>query len=206
MYEDLLIKRPFNVDGIEELLWIKEDNGAWDGPKRDWEDSHIHKIKRFIKNWDTVVQAGGCCGMYPALLGKMFKSVYTFEPDPLSFHCLVNNCQKDHIIKMNCALGDSNGLVDLNRNDKTNVGTHSIQGFGKIPMIKLDDLNLKSCDFIMLDVEGYESFILEGAIRTISNFRPVIQVENANQRIDKILEKFEYNRRDTSAADTFYTI
>ena len=50
MYEDLVHIRYETVDGIGPWHWIKEDSGAWDGPKRDWEDHHKHKYFNHLKN------------------------------------------------------------------------------------------------------------------------------------------------------------
>jgi FkbM family methyltransferase len=47
--------------------------------------------------------------------------------------------------------------------------------------VRLDDLfaweELNSCNYIKIDAEGAESEIIEGAMRTIEKYRPVIQVE-----------------------------
>ena len=44
-------------------------------------------------------------------------------------------------------------------------------------MNRLDDFELKNVDFIKVDVEGYEYFVISGAIETITRCRPVIIVE-----------------------------
>ena len=52
-----------------------------------------------------------------------------------------------------------------------------IKGDGKIPTLMIDDLNIDKCDFIQLDLEGYEYHGLLGAKNTIEKFKPLICVE-----------------------------
>ena len=54
----------------------------------------------------------------------------------------------------------------------------------------IDDLNLQNCNFIQLDVEGYQMHALRGATYTIQRFKPVISVE-----FDWI-DRFEYSTND----------
>jgi len=210
-YEKQCILKKEDVAGIGPWIWIANDGGhdggAWGGPKQDFENSHYHAYKKHIEKWDVVVQAGGCQGMYPRLFSEMFGRVYTFEPDPLNFFVLTINCQRDNIIKMQTALGAENKLITVSRNSPQNYGMHTIserQQF--IPMIKLDTLNLDACDFIQLDVEGYEIFALRGAEETIKKFKPVISCERGNREIIDFLTPFGYTAVEQTMMDTIYKI
>ena len=79
--------------------------------------SHSHRNKLLkhipVNRRRDVVCAGGNQGLYPRLLSEIFENVYTFEPDPLSFHCLAANCQKSNIVKIQAALGRERGLVQM---------------------------------------------------------------------------------------------
>lgn len=181
MYKDLVEVRPLEVDGISDWVWPKSDRGAWDGPVRDWVRTHRETYLKFVKTRGVVVQAGGNCGLYPRLFSKYFKLVYTFEPDPFNFYCLVQNCQVDNVVKFQAALGDSvnKSQVSIERLDMTNVGMHRVvnDGDGFIPQFSIDALGLRACDLIQLDVEGYEVHALRGALETIKAYHPVISVE-----------------------------
>jgi FkbM family methyltransferase len=208
-YEPLIQYKNEYVDGLAPWLWIKTDSGAWEGPKQDWESSHKEKYYKYVTDFSLCVQAGGNQGMYPRLLSEKFGTVITFEPDPLNFHCLVNNCQKDSIIKINGALGNSHKMVKLKRGSMSNTGTHTIRDHGEITTIQfmIDDLALTSCGLIALDIEGYELYALQGAVKTIETFKPVIIVERLKQELTDFLSKFGYKHREHSGhADQVYSV
>lgn len=93
----------------------------------------------------------------------------------------------------NVALGPSKGSVEMHikKNDghnrvandnyntlsgkpvKINTGYQRVQ----VPQETLDSYNFTDVDIIKIDVEGYEFQVLEGAVQTISNNRPIIQIE-----------------------------
>lgn len=205
-YEALVRVRKELVDGLGPWTWIREDTGAWDGPKADWETSHKEAYFKHVKKFGVAIQAGGNQGMYPRLLAQRFKAVYTFEPDPLNFYCLVQNCQEDNIVKMQAALGMKAELIKVNRHNFTNAGMHQVSPGGFIPSLTIDSLNLPELDFMSLDVEGYEEKILRGAERTIEKFRPVIAAENAGGGVVSFLNAFGYKTDCVSKADTVFYV
>jgi FkbM family methyltransferase len=207
-YESLLKVRDEQVSGQGPWVWISEDNGAWTGPKSDWEKSHLQYTKDHVTDWRICVQAGGNQGMYPRLLSSLFQHVYTFEPEPLNFHCLVQNNQIDNVYKIQAALGAETGLAKVNKASMSNTGMHtvSIEGECHIPMFTIDSLKLPSCGLFQLDLEGYEIHALKGAIETIQRCKPVIQCENGNNAIQEFLQQFGYQIVARSYADTFYKV
>lgn len=155
-----------------------------------------------------MVQAGGNCGLYPRLLADIFDSVYTFEPDPLNFFCLANNCQKDNIFKFQAALGDKHAMVQVNRLSMGNVGMHKVSEnpAARVPQFTIDDLDLSSFDLLMLDIEGYELNALRGGIKSIEKFKPTIVVENNNKSIVDLLSPLGYRETEKSMMDTILTV
>lgn len=209
--QNLVYLRDEEVDGVRPWVWAKSDIHAWVGPKNDWEHGHKEKILNYVPDYKrkVVVQAGGNMGMYPRLLSDIFESVYTFEPDPVNFHCLVANCQRDNIIKMNAALGYKHEMVSISVERfvdwDTNYGVRDVvkKDNSHIPTFMIDDLDLKYCDLIMLDVEGYELNILKGAVKTIEKFKPVIFAEYAEPCIP-YLQSFGYAAIDRSFGDIIF--
>lgn len=147
------------------------------------------------------VQAGGNCGIWPRYLAEKFQVVYTFEPDSDNFHCLTRNAPQRNIIKIQAALGDIHSPSSM-RLDPDNVGAHRMDiSLGIIPILALDAFRLKACDFIQLDIEGFEPFALKGAEKTIKAFRPVIMIE---QKGKEKLYGFEENAGEKLLAEWGY--
>jgi FkbM family methyltransferase len=205
-YDTLLHVRNEFIDGYSNWLWVAQDSGAWIGPSQEW-SSHKAIIQKYVKGYDCIVQAGGNLGLYPMLYSRLFKTVYTFEPDPLNFHCLVNNCQYDNIVKIQAALSDSHEMMKVNRGGFSNVGAYTVSRDKSaiIPSLKLDDFDFEKLDAIHLDIENFEENALRGAVETINKHKPVLLLENGH-RVEVMIEiqKLGYEVRDKSGSDTLF--
>lgn len=140
-----------------------------------------------VRGHDVAVQAGGNLGIFPKRLAEIFKKVYTFEPDPILFSHLRHNAPEKNIVAAQVAIGCSHEPVSLecHRRDLSGKPNHEglthVSGSGDIPQVMIDDLELKACDIIYLDIEGFEFNALRGAVKTIAKYRPVLGVEiNSN--------------------------
>lgn len=197
-----ILKR--QVGNIEQWVWPKSDSVTFDIILQDW----IHTIRPYLESTfgslsrnGTVVQAGGNCGVYPLLYTEFFKNVITFEPDPLSFFCLVNNCQIPGVVKINAALSDKGENIVMREVAAGNRGMNkvdSVDGESSqtelevIPAIALDSMKYIDLKLIQLDLEGYEIKAIDGAINTIREHKPVIILECGN---DKDAENIPYHNQ-----------
>jgi FkbM family methyltransferase len=77
------------------------------------------------------------------------------------------------------ALGAQRGWATVQRwtTERTNAGAGYTTPGGEIPVVSIDDLRLRFCNLILLDVEGAEADVLLGAYLTIQRFRPTIVIE-----------------------------
>jgi FkbM family methyltransferase len=196
-----------NISFIDlEVKGVKPHKEGWmwvpDGNPFDHfsnEISHyLDRYKQNCKQFKVAVQAGGHMGVFPRMMSEIFETVYTFEPDLLSFHCLTNNCFKKNIIKFNTALGDGSSLLYQSHYYYGNVGMNNYKVpadnsqpyteffdreykkepvVANIPQIAIDDLNLTDCDLVHLDMEGNEHYAFRGMIKTIEKFKPFILFE-----------------------------
>lgn len=210
---------------IGKWYWPKTDGGAEgiEHPNSTWKYMQDHPIvpelvSAYVPNRGVVVQAGGNCGFYVKQYANLFGMVYTFEPDPLNFLCLSLNVTERNVIKFQACLGDKHEMVGLGNylNDSGSTHVKNEQGEQSVvPTIKIDDLNLTSCDLIHLDVEGYELFALQGAIETIKKFKPVIAYENPavwshrygydRSVIDQFVMDLGYTQKGEAQGDMIFT-
>jgi len=140
-----------------------------------------------VKNFGIAIQAGGAMGMWAKRMAQVFKTVYTFEPNPESFYCLNYNCPETNIVKVQAALGLTPRLVKMAyHEDPSNYGAMMAHPGGIIPTLVLDDLGLDQVDLIMLDIEGAELDALKGAEYIIEHQKPVICVEDKAACLHKV--------------------
>jgi len=128
------------------------------------------------------VQAGGNCGIWPRALAKRFETVYTAEPHPLNFVALtINTAELPNVVRFQAAFGHDRGAkirLALQEHEAANCGAFYVESGGRIPTMCIDDLALKECGLIYLDIEGSEQNALVGATQTIERCRPVIVIED----------------------------
>lgn len=196
----------YELEGVKQWLHIKND-GAFTDIGDGWK-FYKEQFEKHLKGRDVAVQAGGYCGIFPRCMSQMFRLVYTFEPDPLNFHCLVHNNPILNVIKMQAALGSKHEMIAMNYQSETNAGMKNVVQSEKasIPTLRVDDLNLSHCDLIMLDIEGYEINALHGADETITKFKPLISVEDTNGMIEYFLFERGYKPLAAVFRDTIYGV
>lgn len=207
MKDDKFYVREDKIDDVDKWWWIEGDNGLWTGPRQNWEHSHKEKVLKYVTadRRKLVIQAGGGCGMYPRLLSNIFERVYSFEMEPSNFQCLVRNCEGRNVWCFNAALGDTQGFVKVKEGSKSNRGTHKVNPEeGNVPQMRIDSIPWPRCDFIWLDVEGYEQNVLRGAEQTIKKFKPIIFAEGGRSRCKEYVESLGYDQVDQSVSDTVF--
>lgn len=148
-----------------------------------------------VRHRGVAVQAGGCLGLFAKRLAETFEVVYSFEPSADLFPMMVSNAPERNIVRMQLALGEYPSLVATSQTRRSggdgrcHEGITHVSGAGYIPMIRLDDLRLQRCDYLMLDIEGDELPALRGALETLSRCRPVVAIEvNKNLKYVGITE------------------
>ncbi len=141
-------------------------------------------VEPCLTSYRSAIQAGGLAGVWAKELAKLFDQVYTFEPDPIAFRCLVQNCPEEHIYAYNAAIGYTRRMAHMElphgARERQFYGASYAAPGGQIPTLRIDDLALPDCDLLYLDIEGAEWSALKGAVKTIKNCQPVIVLEDKN--------------------------
>ncbi len=183
--------RQQTVQGIGPWIWVKDDKFGWEQPANEFPGLR-DLILAHTKQRRVIIQAGGCCGMYPKLWSVHFDTVYTFEPEARNFYCLVANCPSERIIKMQAALSNRAGVCTIaSHHSDANVGMARIgkHGEGTVPTFRLDDFRFPVVDVLQLDCEGHEEVILSRACDLIMRHLPVISVEAPSPRLAQWLNE-----------------
>jgi len=197
------IRTSEQLPGIDPLFWPRYDQGTWRAMHESpLTQKFLSTVMDHIPNRNIMIQAGGNCGQYVREYAKWFNTVYTFEPDPINFLCLTLNCPRN-VIKTQACLGKEKTFIELDAHvsaDGLESGGMHVGSKGNIPTVIIDELGLPGCDLIQLDIEGYEYFALQGAVRTIEQYHPVIIVEwfdawSARYGVDKTTFNKFFNDR-----------
>jgi FkbM family methyltransferase len=138
----------------------------------------LAEMYTYCKDFRTVIQAGCNIGIWPKALAKRFKNVYTVEPDSLNYEAAVKNLEGIKNIHLNnAAFGAAPGHGSMDHILPDNIGAHQVKTGSDFEIITIDSLGIKDCDFLQLDVEGFEHFAVEGAVQTIESSWPMISLE-----------------------------
>ena len=163
---------------IQGFYWPDSDNDCH--PVILQQSADIKVVLDHVQAFDVCVQAGGNVGVWAKILAEKFHAVYTFEPDPENFSCLVRNVPEHNVVKFNAALGEGPAFIQVGAPDeahRNNCGAYQVMGQGIYPVMTIDSLDLPACDLLYLDIEGYELFALQGAYKTIEKYHPVVSIE-----------------------------
>lgn len=165
----------------------------------DYQKPLLDEALAFVKNWDTAIDGGAHYGLMSYHLNSLFKKVHSFEIDHNTRNCLKENVQKFNLNNVSIydfGLGECEKMVSILSPKNKSFSTHidPEKSTGEYLIKSIDSLNLNSLDFIKLDCEGYETFILRGGIETIKKFKPVIMMERKNHSLRWGMDKFAPTR------------
>lgn len=138
----------------------------------------------------TVLDIGANIGNHSVALSTKADRVLAFEPLPQVFRLLLDNIQDNQISNIqpfNMALSDEAGMATIYMDREGNVGASGFEKRHKadnaIVVEKqtgdavLASLGIEQVDFIKIDVEAHEAFVLQGLMDTLTRCKPVITME-----------------------------
>jgi len=125
------------------------------------------------------VDVGSHTGLWSRPLAACFRHVTAFEPVPEHIECWFANVPGENTTLHEYALGDHAGEVSLHTAGPSSSGDTYVQDGGEhsADMRTLDSFNLESVDFLKIDVEGFEKFVLLGGEKTVRCDKPCVVVE-----------------------------
>jgi FkbM family methyltransferase len=160
----------------------------------EWSEEELSLVFQVLQPGAIVLDVGANIGTHTVPLAKHVTdagAVLAFEPQRLTFQLLCANVALNSLTNVKCvnaAVSDVRGEVLIPMLDPTkavNFGGLSSVGHEHgepTDTLRIDDLQLGRCNLIKIDVEGLEARVLEGARQTITAHRPVLFVENNNEK------------------------
>jgi len=150
--------------------------------------------KPFIKEWRTAIDVGAHIGLWSYFMADDFEELIAFEPMPEHQECWNKNMHDiDNAVMHPCALGAGQQMVTLEtRTEGSSGDTQVMAGLpgGDVEMYTLDSFDFQDVDFIKIDTEGYEDFILRGGVELLARCKPCIIVEQKGDMSERYgLEK-----------------
>lgn len=196
-----------------------------------WEEASVNY---FYDNVPTdkevhIIDIGAQSGLYSLYAKYLPKSqFYSFEPFPIAYQLLNDNIRLNGITNVttyNIGLSNCKGECVLNTS-KSHNGLHTL-GTNPLRFTDIDPVTIRvdtidnifyendiPVDFIKIDTEGWEYFILQGGEKTIQKYKPHIQIEwnkinmkQCNVNIDEferyILDTMGYKKKQMISEELF---
>jgi len=145
-------------------------------------DFMLGQTKKYLSKEKNTLDIGAATGMYSSFFAENSKHVYSFEAVPPVYQQLEKIKQRyDNVTTYNKAVCNFNGESDFYVDDKrlSNSGFQNLVNGQKIVVdtVTVDSMNFDNIGFIKVDVEGNELDVLNGAVDTLNENRPVCMVE-----------------------------
>ena len=126
----------------------------------------------------VALDIGAHVGFWSYYLAKYFAYVHAFEPVTRHAECFRRNVTEGHVVLHEIALGNRRDQVHVESAPENSGMAHVARTMaGVVPLETLDSFELQDVDLVKIDVEGYESFVVQGARRTLIRSRPIVIVE-----------------------------
>lgn len=156
------------------------DYPAENDGKRIYQFHHIDRCFHYLQTSKKriAIDVGAHIGFWSYYLCKNFGHVHSFEPIESHIECFKKNVTNTNFTLHEIGLGNKKAKTSFNIPvEISGMASVNDKKEGEIPMLPLDTFNFNEVDFIKIDVEGYEKFVIEGAKYTILRNKPIIILE-----------------------------
>lgn len=149
-------------------------------------DAEIKIISSLLPNNAVIYDVGANIGSHTVSFSNLFPngSVISFEPNPKNFQILIKNIEVNQCRNVRAypvAVMSQSGKTTIEEFNESELGNFGVirAGSGSLacPALALDDLSEPDPAVIKIDVEGFETGVLQGAKSMIERSRPMIFYE-----------------------------
>lgn len=146
-----------------------------------------------------VIDAGENIGNHTVFFSKIcgVGKCISFEPNRRVSRVLKKNIEINNLSGVEVleeGISDHVGQIFFSHQDSANVGGTSFSDEGSgggLPCRTLDSLQLSNVDFIKVDVEGMASKVIKGAMDTLAQSKPPVQIELFHHEKSQTIELFD---------------
>lgn len=153
----------------------------------DYETFELDIFMQLLKPGVTLLDIGANMGIYSLLAADKAKRIFAFEPVPENLSLLrksvkANSASSVKVIP--AAVGEKDGSVEMHIIPNS-LGTHGIYADSEstltVQIVSIDNFikehSVGKVDLMKIDVEGYEPYVVKGAIKTLKKYKPIILME-----------------------------
>jgi FkbM family methyltransferase len=175
----------------------------------EYSEEEVRLFARLCAAGDAVVEAGANIGAHTVPLARLVGEtgrVVAFEPQPVVFQTLCANLALNSLVNVAAqplALGAGRARVRYPPIDYAAKGNYgglpllNVESGTPVEVAPLDEVfEGDRLNLLKIDVEGMESQVLAGALRTIARFRPILYVENdrleASEKLIRQIQSYGY--------------
>jgi FkbM family methyltransferase len=166
------------------MVSMKQRVGPLDQQRLGYQAHKYNAALEYVRPERRVaIDIGAHVGLWSWPMSFDFERVHAFEPMPEHRQCWrANMDQRGNAELHECALGETTGSVVVQTRTPGSSGDTGVNTAADAQGISadlrmLDSFNIQHIDFIKVDCEGYELFVLRGAIETLKRDKPCVIVE-----------------------------
>ena len=180
-----------------------------------YEQDVLNQLDQYIPDNSVVLDVGANIGNHTLYwaIKRNAQKVYSFEPVHDTFKILKKNIElndlKDKVSLFEIGLSDERTNAKITVFNPSNIGATHIGKceVGDMQIDKLDNIEIKEkVDFVKIDVEGHEHFVLRGGAEFFKKQKPAIFIESFDEQYPetaRILDIYGYKLEKTFPDDNY---
>lgn len=165
-----------------------------------YEPTVARSLDALLPDDGILLDIGSNWGYFPLLVASresFMGKVLAFEPVPATYADLVDLVAQagleEWVETRQAAVGKENGSVTMAVPRHSGLARIDAGGEGmKVPLVRLDSLDLERVDVVKIDVEGHELAVFEGAEATLRRLGPALVFESGVGAREKAQPPLEY--------------
>lgn len=198
----MCLKEPEKPDWWWFVPYKASNMAAW---AHDFINGH-ERYMNYVKEGYTILDIGATTGEYAIPAAEKAGptgTVYAFEPEPLSFACLLRNmwlCHADNVVAIKRALSDKCETIPLYFAEDTIAGASMSPDEDRpeeveVEATTLDDFvtkcDIEKIDILKITVNGHERSVIKGGIETMQGKVKYVVVQTFPRETGETLRLLE---------------